>query len=73
MASENQDHYAALGVTRGASDKELQAAYRRLALLHHPDKNKGNEEAATARFQKVIMIFKFSRDRCSLFFFPALL
>lgn len=53
MTSENPDHYATLGLRRGASDEELQAAYRRLALIHHPDKNKGNEEAATARFQKV--------------------
>ncbi|KAI1113416.1 DnaJ domain-containing protein [Nemania sp. NC0429] len=62
MTSEHPDHYATLGVGRGASHEELQAAYRCLALRHHPDKNKGNEEAATARFQKVQKAFEALRD-----------
>ncbi|KAI1185307.1 DnaJ domain-containing protein [Nemania serpens] len=58
MASENPDHHVILEVKRGASDEELQAAYRRLALRHHPDRNKGDEEAATARFQEVNRAFE---------------
>ncbi|KAI0408375.1 DnaJ domain-containing protein [Xylaria palmicola] len=53
MTAQNPDYCAILQVRRGASNEELNAAYRRLALVHHPDKNKGNEAAATAKFQEV--------------------
>lgn len=50
------DSYAILGVTRDASTKEINAAYKRLALKLHPDKA-GNEHAAIERFQKVSVLY----------------
>lgn len=42
---EFRDYYQILGVDRTASDKEIRAAYRRLARQYHPDVNPGNKEA----------------------------
>lgn len=39
------DPYKVLGVSSTASDKEITAAYRKLAKKYHPDVNPNNEEA----------------------------
>jgi DnaJ-class molecular chaperone len=49
---EQKDFYDILGVKKDAGPKEIREAYRRLALLHHPDRNKGNPDAA-ARMKEI--------------------
>jgi len=39
------DYYEALGVPRTASQKDISAAFRKLARKYHPDLNAGNKEA----------------------------
>jgi len=40
-----EDFYNLLGVARNASEAEIKAAFRKLAMKHHPDRNPGNKEA----------------------------
>ncbi|KJR86477.1 uncharacterized protein SPSK_02223 [Sporothrix schenckii 1099-18] len=50
--SQRKDYYKILGVAKDADDKEIKKAYRKLAVVHHPDKNPG-DEAAEARFKDI--------------------
>ena len=47
-----KDYYDVLGVKRGATEKEIKQAFRRLARKYHPDVNPNNKEAE-AKFKEV--------------------
>src|ERR1700742_4276428 len=39
-----RDYYEVLGVSRTSTEAELKAAFRKLAMQHHPDRNPGDSE-----------------------------
>ncbi|KAH9940710.1 hypothetical protein B0H21DRAFT_893557 [Amylocystis lapponica] len=47
------DHYQVLGVGERATPEEIKAAFRKLALEHHPDKNADDVDGATRRFASI--------------------
>ncbi len=52
MGASVRDYYEILGVKRNATEKEIRAAYRKLARQYHPDLNPGNK-TAEARFKEI--------------------
>ena len=52
VSSQLTDYYQTLGVSRTASQKELKAAFRKLARKYHPDTNK-SDPAAEDQFKRV--------------------
>lgn len=52
------DYYAELHVERSATPAQITSAYRRLAMIHHPDKNPDNQEEATTIFQRIQLAYE---------------
>lgn len=50
--SKRKDYYKILGVEKDADDNEIKKAYRKAAIIHHPDKNRDDENAAD-RFKDI--------------------
>lgn len=56
-----RDFYDILGVKRDATEKEIKAAYRRLARKYHPDVNPG-DKSAEARFKEINRAYEVLSD-----------
>ena len=57
-----KDYYEVLGVIKSASSEEIKKAYRKLALKHHPDRNKG-DKAAESKFKEASEAYHVLSDK----------
>ena len=53
--------YDILEIDKNATEEDIKKAYRKLAILHHPDKNKGNPEA-DAKFKEISNAYSILSD-----------
>ena len=56
-----RDYYEVLNLKKGASEKEIKKAYRRMAMKHHPDRNQGSKNTED-EFKEVNEAFEVLSD-----------
>jgi molecular chaperone DnaJ len=61
MPVTKRDYYEVLAVGRGAGDTELKAAYRKLALQYHPDRNP-DDQTAEEKFKEAAEAYSVLSD-----------
>ena len=64
---EDVDLYAVLSIESSATDEDIKKAYRKLALIYHPDKHASSTEAAkqaaSRKFQQVGFAYAVLSDK----------
>jgi len=57
----DKDYYKILGVDEKASEDEMKKAYRKMSMIHHPDKN-GNTDESKQKFQELNNAYELLSD-----------
>lgn len=57
LAQPSLEYYSILDIRRDATDSQIKAAYRKLALKWHPLKNPENKEEASEKFKQIAEAF----------------
>ena len=57
-----RDYYDVLGVNKDSTPDQIKAAYRKLAVKHHPDKNEGNK-ASEEKFKEASEAYHVLSDK----------
>jgi len=57
-----RDYYEILGVSKSATADEIKKAYRRLAMKHHPDRNKDDSDDSEAKFKEAKEAYEVLKD-----------
>src|SRR5438876_11959546 len=61
LAMAKRDYYEILGVQRTATDAEMKASYRKLAMKWHPDRNPGDKDCEH-RFKEINEAYEILKD-----------
>ncbi|PLW12561.1 hypothetical protein PCANC_18134 [Puccinia coronata f. sp. avenae] len=62
-SSQPRTYYTLLGIDQDATPKEIEKAYKRQALIHHPDRNPNESQTqSTNKFQKLAEAYEILRD-----------
>jgi DnaJ homolog subfamily C member 7 len=69
--SKRKDYYKILGVEKDVDENGIKKAYRKLAIIHHPDKNP-DDEAAADRFKDIAEAYETLSDPAYVFRFLSL-
>jgi molecular chaperone DnaJ len=56
-----RDYYEVLGVDKNATAQEIKAAYKKMAIKYHPDRNPGDKEAEE-KFKEAAEAYDVLRD-----------
>lgn len=57
-----RDYYEVLGVSKSSTADEIKKAYRRLAMKHHPDRNKDDSEVSETKFKEAKEAYEVLKD-----------
>ncbi|MFI3135327.1 MAG: molecular chaperone DnaJ [Methylococcaceae bacterium] len=57
-----EDFYKLLSLDKNASDAEIKASYRKMAMKFHPDRNKDNPEGAEVKFKQIKEAYEILSD-----------
>jgi len=57
----SENYYQILGLDQNADEKQIKSAYRRLALVYHPDKNPG-DKTALEKFKQITAAYGLLMD-----------
>jgi thiol-disulfide isomerase/thioredoxin len=61
VIDETTDYYEILDATRATTTSQLKASFRKMSLIHHPDKNR-NDPSADAKFHLVHKAYQVLKD-----------
>ena len=57
-----RDYYEVLGVSKGAAEREIKKAYKRLAMKYHPDRTAG-DKALEEKFKEIQEAYEILNDK----------
>lgn len=57
-----EDYYKILEIPKNADESQIKKAFKKLSLKYHPDRNRGNEEAAKQKFVKIAQAYETLSD-----------